>query len=158
MVPTTPKGEAHRWDPRVEPCTRIGDSEGGEREVGGDPDSGHHMPTSPPHSPESASNWLRGPQTTNPNLGCKFPNLSKLVEHLWRGSPTKTYAVALQATPAKVVQVMNGGGGGRRCFGRDGFAACSFARIWLIRYGLSANEQYFFSHIKPANRIFSHVL
>jgi hypothetical protein len=105
------------------PCqdTRGVDPEGGGREVRGDPGPGPHTSPPPLHPCDSASGCLNRHKDANPSPGQKFPNLAKFVGHLWRGADTRSYAAALQSTPAKVVRVMNRGGAGRRGFGRDGF-------------------------------------
>lgn len=104
--------------------TRVELLEEGERKVGGDPESRHRVRSSPPHPPQLAQIGSPKPQPPPVDLGFKIPNLAKIVGHLWRGSPTKSYASALKSSPAKIVQVkMDRGGGDRRGYGREGAGA-----------------------------------
>lgn len=112
--------------------TRVTIQEGGEREVGGDPESGHRVPASPPHPPVSVTAQSEIQNHEDATLDQKIPNLRKIAGHLWKGSPTKSYASALPITAAKIVVVMNrggdGGGGGRRGLQRDGGGGGGFGR------------------------------
>ena len=108
--------------------TRVTNLERGEREVGGDSESEYRRPSSPPHLPDRMVDVNMNPSATHPRVlhEPKFPNLRKLVGHLWRGAPARSFVAAVRSESAPVVRVtMNCGSGQRSNFGysRESFRA-----------------------------------